>query len=90
MELFCNFKWEFGEHLTQAILKNRVVNLKGRPGHFIEGDLMQELFNFWLEDIAEHKGNEFEEPYYRETVSPNVDGFLELKDEMEDNVALNR
>lgn len=90
MELFCNFKWEFGDDLTSAIMMNWLVNKKGVPGHFVEGDLMQEHFNFWLEDMGQHKGTEFEEPFYREVLSPNVDDFLGLKDEMEDNVALQR
>lgn len=42
LELYCNFKWEFSPRLRDAILMNWVVNLHGKPGMFIEMDLMQE------------------------------------------------
>ena len=67
---------------------NWLVNRKGLPGHFLEMDLMQEHFNFWLEDLADHKGKEFDEPFYRDVLSMNVDHFLQLKDEMEEVTAL--
>jgi hypothetical protein len=41
-------------------------------------------------DLAQHKGKEFDEPFYRQVISPNVIEFLGLKDEMEDVVALKR
>ncbi|KAG6835289.1 hypothetical protein H0H93_003080 [Arthromyces matolae] len=88
MELYCNFKWEFPPNLRAAILMNWVVNLHGKPGVFIEMDLMQEHFNFWLEEMAQHKGKEFDEPFYRKVLSMNVHHFLRLKDEMEGAVSL--
>jgi hypothetical protein len=90
MELFCNFKWEWSDLLIDAIQKNWVVNLKGQQGHFIEMDLMQEHFNFWLEDLAQHKGKQFDDVFYREVLSMNVNNFLNLKDEMEESVTLKR
>lgn len=53
-------------------------------------DLLQEHSNFWLEDLAQFKGKEFDEPYYRQVISPNVIEFLGLKDEMEETVSLKR
>ncbi|KAJ3515928.1 hypothetical protein NLJ89_g1460 [Agrocybe chaxingu] len=88
LELYCNFKWEFPPELKDAIFQNWLVNPHGQPGRFIEMDLMQEHFNFWLEDLAQHKGKEFDEPFYREVLSMNVDDFLKLKDEMEDAASL--
>ncbi|KAM6503971.1 hypothetical protein JOM56_000914 [Amanita muscaria] len=88
LKLYCNFKWEFSPKLRHAILMNWVVNLYGEPGKFIEMDLMQEHFNFWLEDMAQHKGKEFQEPFYRRVLSVNVHHFLRLKDEMENVVFL--
>ena len=76
--------------MVDAIQKNWVVNLKGQQGHFIEMDLMQEHFNFWLEDLAQHKGKQFDDVFYREVLSMNVNNFLNLKDEMEENVTLKR
>ncbi|KDR64860.1 hypothetical protein GALMADRAFT_149230 [Galerina marginata CBS 339.88] len=69
---------------------NWLANPKGVPGHFIELDLLQEHSNFWLEDLAQHKGKEFDEPFYREVLSMNVIDFLRLKDEMEEAVVLKR
>lgn len=88
LELYCCFKWEFPAPLQDAILMNWLVNLHGLPGFFVEMDLMQEHFNFWLEDMVQHKGKEFDDPFYREIVSANVFQFLRLKEEMEDAVSL--
>jgi hypothetical protein len=88
LELYCNFKWEFSPKMRDAILMHWVVNLHGKAGMFIEMDLMQEHFNFWLEDMAQHKGKEFDEPFYRWVLSMNVHHFLRLKDEMENAVFL--
>ncbi|KAM6491642.1 hypothetical protein JOM56_012886, partial [Amanita muscaria] len=88
LELYCNFKWEFSPALQQAILNNWLVNLHGKDGEWIEMDLMQEHFNFWLEDMAQHKGKDFDEPFYRSILSSNVHHFMQLKDEMEECVSL--
>ncbi|KAF8163196.1 hypothetical protein B0H34DRAFT_794930 [Crassisporium funariophilum] len=88
LEMYCNFRWEYGDKLTHAIMMNWLVNLKGRKDQFIEGDLLQEHHNFWLEDMAQHKGNEFDAVFYREVLAMNVNDFLNLKDEMEDQVTL--
>ncbi|RXW17874.1 hypothetical protein EST38_g7988 [Candolleomyces aberdarensis] len=88
LEIYCNFKYEFSEKLREAILMYWVVNLSGLPGCFIELDLLQEHFNFWLEQIVQHKGKEFDDPFYREVVAMNVHHFLRLKDEMEEAVLL--
>ncbi|KAG6836416.1 hypothetical protein H0H93_008157 [Arthromyces matolae] len=88
LEMYCNFKYEYSPKLRDAILMNWLVNLHGKPGMFIEMDLMQEHFNFWLEEMAQHKGKEFDEPFYRKVISTNVHHFLRLKDEMEAAVSL--
>lgn len=62
----------------------------GVPGHFLKIDLLQEHSNFWLKDLAQHKGKEFDEPFYHQVVSPNVIEFLGLKNKMEEVVALKR
>ncbi|KDQ08758.1 hypothetical protein BOTBODRAFT_77208, partial [Botryobasidium botryosum FD-172 SS1] len=90
LEVFCNFEYEFPEPLKRAILLNWLVNLSGEDGHFIEADLMQEHFNFWLEELAQHKGHEFDEAYYREVIAPAVHHFLRLKEEREASVGLTR
>ena len=74
--------------LRQAILNNWLVNLHGKDGEWIEMDLMQEHFNFWLEEMAQHKGKAFDEPFYQSILSANVHHFMRLKDEMEECVSL--
>jgi hypothetical protein len=86
--MYCMLKWEVKPELRDAILMNWVVNRSGKPGHCLEMDLLQEHSNFWLEDMAQHKGKEFDEPFYHKVISPNVLEFLNLKEEMEDVVAL--
>ena len=49
---------------------------------------MQEHFNFWLEELAQHKGKEFDDPWYREVLSMHVHHFLRLIQELESNVKL--
>ncbi|TCD67611.1 hypothetical protein EIP91_012176, partial [Steccherinum ochraceum] len=88
LELYCTFKWEVGEKFFKAIMQNWLVNQHGIPGHFIELDLLQEFFNFWLEDLAQHKGQEFDRVWYRFVLSVNVHQFLRLKEEMEELVSL--
>lgn len=51
---------------------------------------MQEHFNFWLEDLAQHKGKEFSDKFYREVIAPAVYLFLVLKEQMEELVQLEK
>jgi hypothetical protein len=74
--------------MKAGIFQNWLVNTQGKPGHWIEMDLLQEHSNFWLKDMAQHKGKEFDDPFYRFVLSMNVHNFLRLKEEMEEVVAL--
>lgn len=49
---------------------------------------MQEHHNFWLEDLAQHKGSEFDDHFYRNIISMHVHHFLRLKEQMEERVSL--
>ena len=49
---------------------------------------MQEHFNFWLEELAQHKGKEFSDEWYRNVLAMHVHHFLRLKEEMENSVHL--
>ncbi|EAU82342.2 hypothetical protein CC1G_06652 [Coprinopsis cinerea okayama7 len=88
LEIYCNFKWEFSPELRHALMFYWLVNLSGLPGCYIELDLLQEHFNFWLEEMVQHKGKSFDDPFYREVVARNIHHFLKLKDEMEQRVQL--
>ncbi|GJF00409.1 hypothetical protein PsYK624_166970 [Phanerochaete sordida] len=88
LELYCNVTWEFPRKFLDGVMDNWLVNLHGEPGRFIEKDLMQEHFNFWLEELAAHKGKEFSDAFYRDVISMHVHNFLRIKEEMEDLVSL--
>ena len=64
LEIYCNITFEYPEATRVALFNNWLVNLQGEPGHFHELDLMQEHFNFWLEELAQHKGKEFSDDWY--------------------------
>ncbi|KAJ7926378.1 hypothetical protein B0H13DRAFT_1862410 [Mycena leptocephala] len=56
--------------LKQALLNNWLLNLKGEIGKFLEGDLMQEWNNKWLQQIAGERGGDFDDKFYRKTIAP--------------------
>ncbi|KZT18417.1 hypothetical protein NEOLEDRAFT_1080374, partial [Neolentinus lepideus HHB14362 ss-1] len=55
METIVNLELESSPSMREAILNNWLVNVVGREGHWIEGDLMQEHFNLNIEDIVRLK-----------------------------------
>ncbi|KAF8057175.1 hypothetical protein FPV67DRAFT_1566211 [Lyophyllum atratum] len=83
LELYCLFRYESSKDLSDAILNNWLVNITGELGKWIEADLLQEHYNRWLEDMAGKMGGEFDDKFYRHTLSPNVQHFLRLKEEIE-------
>ncbi|KAF5384343.1 hypothetical protein D9615_003177 [Tricholomella constricta] len=87
LELYCNFKWEFDEATSNSIMSNWLVCLH-ELGDYSEMDLMQEGHNRVLEEQVQHKGKEFDDPFYRDTVSMNVHHLTRLRDEMEEAVSL--
>ncbi|KAL0057682.1 hypothetical protein AAF712_015669 [Marasmius tenuissimus] len=83
LEMWCLFKYEASQELKDAIWNNWLVNLTGELGKWIPADLMQEHYNRWLEDHVEKSGLSFDDPFLRQTISPNVDFFLILTKEFE-------
>ncbi|KAF9233099.1 hypothetical protein BU15DRAFT_66865 [Melanogaster broomeanus] len=61
LELYCNFKWEFPSALKTAILT-------------IGSSTSMESLQFLVRREAQHKGQEFDEPFYRRVLAPNVKG----------------
>lgn len=86
--MFCKITYEFPEDTTTALFRNWLVNLSGKEDGFIELDLMQEHFNLMLESLAEYKGKDFSNPWYRLVLSMHVHHFIRLKEEMEKMVGL--
>src|SRR5882724_11466304 len=81
-------KIEFPPLTRQALFNNWLVNLEGQPGHFLELNLMQEHFNFWLEDLAQYKCKDFDDKFYRDVLLMHVNDFLHLTQKMESDVGL--
>lgn len=86
--MFCKIHYELPDATREALFNNWLVNLAGEAGRFLPLDLMQEHFNFWLEELAQHKGKEFDDEWYREVLSMHVHHFLRLKEEMENVVEI--
>lgn len=88
LEFYCLLKYESSQDLSNAILNNSLVNLTGELGKWIPGDLMQEHYNRWLEDMIRKKGGDFDNKFYRTTLAPNIHHFLRIKEEIESSFDL--
>ncbi|KAH9893369.1 hypothetical protein C8Q73DRAFT_828246 [Cubamyces lactineus] len=80
LEQTCSLELEASESLRRTFLKNWLVNPTGRPGKTLEGDLFEEHINEQLEDAITRKDADWDNPFLREVISPNVYHFIELKD----------
>ncbi|KAJ7343048.1 hypothetical protein DFH08DRAFT_811370 [Mycena albidolilacea] len=88
LDLYALLEFECSPELQETLLDNWLFNLPGEAGKFVEGDLMQEWNNRWLEDIAGQRGGEFDDNFYCKTVAPNVLHFLKMKEGIETAFAL--
>jgi len=64
------------------------VNITGELRTWIEADLLQEHYNRWLEDMVKERSSDFDDNFYRHTLSPNVHHFLRIKEEIENAFSL--
>ncbi|KAJ7936184.1 hypothetical protein B0H13DRAFT_1589778, partial [Mycena leptocephala] len=83
LDLYALLEFECSPDLKEALLNNWLFNLRGGIGKFIEGDLMQEWNNRWLQDFSGRRGGEFDDEFYRKTIAPNVLHFLRMKENIE-------
>ncbi|KAF8969042.1 hypothetical protein BDZ97DRAFT_1902760 [Flammula alnicola] len=83
LEMYCLLRYEASNDLRDGILNNWLVNVTGELGKWIEGDLLQEHYNRWLEDMVKKRGGDSDDKFYRQTLSPNVEHFLRIKEEIE-------
>ncbi|KAJ7142580.1 hypothetical protein C8R44DRAFT_865908 [Mycena epipterygia] len=90
LDLYALLQFECSPELKNALLNNWLINLRGIIGSWIEGDLMQEHYNKWLEDMVRRRGGDFDDPFYRQTISPNVQHFLTIKENIESAFELKR
>lgn len=76
----CNFLYEFPEDLRNAILNNYLANPSGLPGHWVELDLIQEHYNFWIKRLFNSKSHTFDSQHLAEHVGLNIGGFSALRE----------
>ncbi|KAL0056732.1 hypothetical protein AAF712_016661 [Marasmius tenuissimus] len=75
LELHCLLAYKSSPALREAILNNYLVKFGiGIPFH--EKDLMQKHHNKKLEAMVHKAGGEFDGPFYRNIISPNVNNFI--------------
>ncbi|KAJ7018511.1 hypothetical protein C8F04DRAFT_922199, partial [Mycena alexandri] len=72
LDLYALLEYECSPELKEAILSNWLLNLAGEVGRWIEGDLMQEHYNRWLEDMVKRRGGNFDDKFYCQTLAPNL------------------
>ncbi|KAJ6556007.1 hypothetical protein B0H19DRAFT_1262126 [Mycena capillaripes] len=82
LEVYCFLRYEASKDLKNAILNNWLINVRGELGKWLPANLHQEHYNRWLEDMIQKHGGEFDDKFYRETISPNVHHFLRIKEEI--------
>ncbi|KAJ7697655.1 hypothetical protein B0H17DRAFT_1130259 [Mycena rosella] len=90
LDLYALLQFECSPELKLTLLNNWLFNIRGELGNFIEGDLMQEWNNRWLQLVGNRRGGEFDDKFYRKTIAPNVLHFLKMKEDIESAFELKR
>ena len=65
------------------MFNNWLLNMKGREGAFLEGDLFQEHSNKLLEELVTKYSGRWDKSFYREIISPNIYHLLTICSEVE-------
>ncbi|EUC54413.1 hypothetical protein RSOL_047140 [Rhizoctonia solani AG-3 Rhs1AP] len=82
LEMVCKMLYEYPAPLKEAILNNYLVNPLGLPGKWQAGDFLQEHFNKDIKRIFDHKSAGFDDKFMRESISLNIPGFSQAKDQL--------
>ncbi|KAK6966697.1 hypothetical protein R3P38DRAFT_3466289, partial [Favolaschia claudopus] len=80
LELACNFLYEFSDDLKLAVWNNYLANPSGLLGHWLELDLLQEHFNFWIKRLFNSKSHDFDGRHLSEAVGLNIAGISKLRE----------
>ncbi|KAK6988770.1 hypothetical protein R3P38DRAFT_2572817, partial [Favolaschia claudopus] len=80
LELACNFLYEWSEDLRFTVLENYLVNPSGLIGYWLELDLLQEHFNFWIKVLFNSKSHDFDSHHLSEGVGLNISGISRLRE----------
>ncbi|KZV89643.1 hypothetical protein EXIGLDRAFT_751045 [Exidia glandulosa HHB12029] len=74
--------------LREGLMNNWLVKLTDEENKFKEGDLMQEHEINQLDRHLQHKDRQYDEPFIRNVISPNLDLLVEIPRQMEEAVGL--
>ncbi|KAK7023848.1 hypothetical protein R3P38DRAFT_2954526 [Favolaschia claudopus] len=80
LELACNFLYEWSDDLRMTVLENYLVNPTGRIGYWLELDLLQEHFNFWIKALFNSKSHDFDGKHLSEAVGLNITGISKIRE----------
>ncbi|KAJ7770955.1 hypothetical protein B0H14DRAFT_3096055 [Mycena olivaceomarginata] len=90
LDLHALLTYECSPDLKEAMLNNWFMFLSEDIRIAVEGDITQEWSNKWMEGMLSKRGGEWDDKFYRQTISPNVRHFLQLKGDMESAFELKR
>ncbi|CAE6444186.1 unnamed protein product [Rhizoctonia solani] len=82
LEMACRFMFEYPAKLQAAILNNWLINPSGLNGHWQENDFFQEHSNKAIKTVFNTKTSDWDSPFLRDTVSVNIRGLSQLKDNL--------
>ena len=75
-------EFEVGQELRTMFLWNWLVNPSGKPGHYIEKDLMQEHHNEVLEERSKRQGMSWDSKQMQDTHLRTVEHIECIKKEL--------
>ncbi|CCO37663.1 hypothetical protein BN14_11821 [Rhizoctonia solani AG-1 IB] len=82
LEMACRFMFEYPAKLQTAILNNWLINPSGVQGHWQENDFFQEHSNKVVKSVFNTKNSDWDSSFLRDTVSVNIRGLSQLKDNL--------
>ncbi|KAF8150291.1 hypothetical protein K438DRAFT_1779079 [Mycena galopus ATCC 62051] len=80
LELTCSFLYKFSADLITTVLNNDLINPSGRIRHWLELDLLQEHFNFWIKCLFNATSHDFDSKHLSEAVGLNIASISKLRE----------
>lgn len=76
------FEFELSDGMKNGILNNWLANPTGKDGDWVPLDLLQERLIRLLKMLAERRDTNFGAPFFRDVVSRNIQGLMQVKDDL--------
>lgn len=89
-EMVCAIELESSEPLREAMLQSLLVNLSCVDGKWLPADIVQELFNRYLEPLIQRKDTDFGSWLLRQMYSRNVKDIYELHAQIRESLGLSK